>query len=80
MPSAIHLSNGNLSVYSVTPPSSGVVYQYILNILNGRGIMKMGINANTAHRRARAHKHTHTHTCTHAHMHAHTFTHSHTHK
>ncbi|KAK2151985.1 hypothetical protein LSH36_343g01029 [Paralvinella palmiformis] len=35
MPSAIHLSNGNLSVYSVTPPSSGVVYQYILNILNG---------------------------------------------
>ncbi|CAH1800466.1 unnamed protein product [Owenia fusiformis] len=34
-PLAIHLSNGNMTVYGVRPPSSGVVLQYIMGILDG---------------------------------------------
>ena len=35
-PLAVHLSNGNYTVYGPRPPSSGIVLQYILGILNGK--------------------------------------------
>ena len=35
-PLAVHLSNGNYTVYGPRPPSGGIVLQYILGILNGK--------------------------------------------
>ena len=35
-PVAMKLQNGDFTVYVPRPPSGGVVYQYILNILDGK--------------------------------------------
>ncbi len=35
-PVTTHLDNGNYDVYGPPPPSSGIIVQFILNILDGR--------------------------------------------
>ncbi len=35
-PLEVYLTNGNLRTYSVPPPSSGIVYEFMLNVLDGK--------------------------------------------
>lgn len=34
-PLTVKLANGNYTIYSVRPPASGAIYEFILNILDG---------------------------------------------